>query len=62
MNKENFTEIKPQIVSLKYGSEPDLHTMIRYYYVSHCGRDCGKEFTDKYINEWLNIYNGRNKE
>lgn len=59
MNKKDFTQIKPQLTSVEHGSEPDLRAIIYHYYE---GWKLGKEFTDKYINEWLKLYNERNEQ
>lgn len=62
MNKKDFAEIKPQPTSVEHGREPSLRAIIYDYYESHGGWKLGKEFTDKYINEWLKLYNERTKE
>ena len=57
VNSNTFKIIKPQIADIKYGSEPSLSDIIRFYYYHHIDdKEKANTYIENYIEDWILKY------
>ncbi len=50
---KKFKSCRPQTAKLKYGPEPTLEYIIKYFYTSHgVSKEQAETYTETYIKEW----------